>query len=71
MAKQVGKLFGFKKPKPDKTLEAVQRRQLQTANNERGELEAERADVQGGASRVRSGRSLLTYITQRKTKTGA
>lgn len=69
--KQVGKLFGAgKAPKPDKALEAIQRRQLQDANAERGELEAARADVAGGAGRVRSGRALLTYMTQRKTKTG-
>lgn len=70
--KQIGKIFGGgKAPKPDKQLEAVQRRSMQNAQNERAELEAERADVSGGASRVRSGRALLSYITQRKTKTGA
>lgn len=71
MSKVVSSIFGGR-PKPNKRAEALQRRQLQDANNERAELEAEKADVAGTASRTRSGRSLLTYIRKRgKMKMGA
>jgi hypothetical protein len=69
--KSIGKLFGGGKPKPDKQMNALQRRQMQDAANERAALEAEKADVSGGARRARSGRALLSYARQRgKTTMG-
>lgn len=68
MSRVVGGLFG-KKPKPDKQMEALQRRQMQDAANERASLEAEKADVSGGARRSRSGRALLSYVRSRGKST--
>lgn len=69
MSKVVQSVFGGGRPKRDKRAEGLQRRQLQDAQNERSELEAERADVAGSARRRRSGRSLLSFAKSQLKKT--
>lgn len=68
MAPAVKTLFGGGRPKPDKQLEAQQRRQLQDAANERTRLENERADIAGARTRRRSGRALLSFVQQKGNK---
>lgn len=53
------KIFGSK-PKPDKSLAAAQRRQMEDAKNDRSALEAEKSSITGASARGRRGRGLLS-----------